>query len=259
MLALVTLLGQGCSMTELVANSMVPALKEMQAGLQEEESLRQAREAAPALLTQLDGIIALSPENPELLLLGAEMNASFGFGLIEPEDPDWARALYRKARRYALRALAEENEDLHRSVVQADEDAVRKALQDVDRKSSAIPALFWTAFGWGSAINVTRDNVDVVSDLPVVIAIMERLVTVAPDFYNAGPHLFFAVYYSSRGRAIGGDPVQAAKHYKEVFRRTRDRMLMAHVLYAQFYCVAIGSAEPVRARKEFQDHLFEIL
>ena len=85
-----------------------------------------------------------------MLLLGAEMNASFGFGLIEPEDADWARALYRKAHRYALRALAQVNEDLHRSVVQADEDAVRNALQSVGRKNKAIPALFWTAFGWGA-------------------------------------------------------------------------------------------------------------
>lgn len=260
--ALVAALGAalaGCSFNKLVADQMAGSLKDMQAAFEREESPKQAREASPALLSQLDGFIAASPKNPDLLLAGAEMNATAAFGLFELEDEDWARAVYKKARRYALRALAEADEDLHRVVTTGDETAIEKALVDLEPGDDRIPALFWTGFAWGSYINLTKDDTDAVADLPRVVAIMERLVQVAPDFYHAGPHLFFAVFYSSRGPAIGGDLEKAKLHYDEVFARTKGRLLMAYVLYAEFYCVALGGTQPEPARKQFTWALQKVL
>ncbi|MHC4830152.1 MAG: TRAP transporter TatT component family protein [Planctomycetota bacterium] len=249
----------GCKFNKLVADNMASSLKDMQAAFNQEESPRQAREASPALLSQLDGFIVSSPENEDLLLAGAEMNASAAFAFFEIEDEDWARACYRKAKRYALRALAERDEDLRDTLVKGDEQAVRKALAAVKKGDDRIPALFWTGFGWGSEINVSKDDMDTMADLPKVVALMEHLLEIAPDYYFAGPHLFMAVYYSSRGPAIGGDLTKAHEHYHEVFKRTNERMLMPYVLYAEFYAVTLGGQDSRQGLKEFDWAIAKVL
>src|SRR5687768_9842824 len=103
-LAMLLTLAPACSMSKLVANNMGPVLRDATIAFNREPSPRHAREAAPGLLKQLDGFIVSSPDNVDLLLAGAEMNATFAFGFIEEEDPDWARELYRKAYGYARRA-----------------------------------------------------------------------------------------------------------------------------------------------------------
>jgi hypothetical protein len=215
-----------------------------------EESTRAVREAAPALLKQLDGFIAMSPHNAALLEDGAMMNATFAFAFIEEEDPKWAKILYAKARGYGLRALLERDEGLAKAL-DGPEPKLRERLGTLEARDDAIPALFWTTFAWGGEINVSRSDQRLIADLPKVLAVMERFVKIAPDFYHAGPHLFLAVYYSSRGSALGGDVKKSLFHFDEVRRITGGRYPMRDVLYARYYCVALGEKDPARARAEF--------
>ncbi len=245
-----------CSMNKLVADNMDASFRDSQAAFNREGSPRHAREAAPALLKMLDGFIVSSPENRGLLLRGAEMNATFAFGFIEEEDPAWARELYRRAHDYARRALALEDRTLARTLDKGDEAAVQAAVAAIEADDEdRIEPLFWTAFAWGGFINVSRSDQRAIADLPKVVAVMERLARIAPDFYYAGPHLFLAVYFSSRGSMLGGDVKKSAAHFAEVFKRTKGKYLIADVLYARFYCVAWGEKEPERARKEFTRRL----
>ncbi|GIW71797.1 MAG: hypothetical protein KatS3mg102_1339 [Planctomycetota bacterium] len=256
---LVAAAAAGCNTTRFMANSMVGMLEASKLAFNRERSVEQAREALPAAASTIDGLIVASPHNPELLLAGAETHATGAFGLIEPDDPERARIMYDKARRYAARALAEQDAELAETVVRGRLEEVQRALAEIEPGDERIPALFWTAFAWGSYINLSLDRPDVVAALPAVVAIMERLAEVAPDYFHAGPHLFLAVYYSSRGPAVGGELERARRHYHEVFTRTRGRLLMPYVLYAQLYCVALGGSEPERARAQFTKALRWVL
>lgn len=257
-LALAGPLAAGCSMSELIADNMAGSLGDMQAAFNREESPKQAREAAPALLAMLDGFIVSSPDNVELLLAAAEMNATAAFAFYELEDERWARATYRKARRYGLAALQDEDAGLARVLEEGGEEDVRRALAGLERGDDRIPALFWSAFAWGGLINVSRDDMDAIAELPKVVAVMQRLTEVAPGFFHGGPHLFLAMYYSSRGRAVGGDPQKGREHFDEVFLLTRQRALLPHVLFAENYCVALGADEPARARALFTKALLYV-
>lgn len=248
-----------CSMNKLVADNMDASFRDSTVAFNREGSVRHAREAAPALLKMLDGFIVSSPDNPNLLLRGAEMNATFAFGLIEEEDPAWARELYRKSLDYARRALADEDRDLAELLIKGDDAAVQAAVSRIEPGDDVIEPLFWTAFAWGGLINVSRADQRAVADLPKVVAIMDHLAKIAPDFYNAGPHMFLGVYYSSRGSMLGGDVRKSRVHFDEVARRTGGRYLIADVLYARFYCVALGEKDPATARTEFDRRLRAVL
>lgn len=247
----------GCSLNELVADRMAGTFDQMTAAFEREESIKDAREAAPGLLKLLDGIVEMSPRNERLLAKAAEMNATFAFAFIEEDDPARARLLYRKSREYALRALEEEDAGWRRALDLPEAD-LRKRLAALEGEDDAVPALFWAAFAWGGAINVSRTDARAVADLPKVVAIMERLAEVAPGFYHAGPHLFLAVYYASRGSTLGGDPKRSLVHFERVRALTGGRDLLAEVLYARFYCVALGEKDPARARAEFEKALARV-
>jgi len=262
LLACALLLAAGCSLNKLVADNMAGSLRDAQVAFNREGSPREAREAAPALLKFLDGFIVSSPDNEGLLLRGAEMNAGFAFGFLEEEDPAWARLCYEKAQGYARRALRLEDPSLEKALGGSD-DLLKARLSKLEPGDDAIPALFWSAFAWGGYINVSRTDQKAIADLPKVVTIMERLAEIAPHFYHDGPHLFLAVYYSSRGSMLGGDVKKAYAHFMKTMTAprasfNRPRNLLAEVLYARYYCVALGEKEPATARKLFADTLASV-
>lgn len=248
----------GCSLSKLVADNMGGTFRDTQAAMNREGCPRHAREAAPTFLKMLDGFIVSSPLNEELLLSGAEMNATFASALIEEEDPDWARELYRKAYGYGRRALRLEDEDLDQAL-DGNEKALRAALARLEPGDDALPALFFTALAWGSRIGLSRDDPRAVADMPKVVVILERLAAIAPDFYHAGAHLVLAVYHGSRGSMLGGDARRSVAHFAEARKRTAGKYLIVDVLYARYGCVALGEKEPERARAEFRKALERVL
>ena len=243
-----SLLVQGCSFQRLVANQMAPSLREMSHAFRSERSVRHAREAGPALLALLDGFLSSAPDNEELLLLSAEMNAAFAFAFMEQEDPDWARELYRKAR---LRAMVAANGRLPGFAEAANRggEDLQRALQRADRAD--VPVLFWAGFSWGAWINLSRGNPEALKDLPRVEAIMTRIQKLDASYFHGGADLFFGFYYGGRTRLLGGDPERSKKAFQRVFELHGDQpFLMARVLYAETYAVNTGDREAFEAALE---------
>ncbi|RME75888.1 MAG: hypothetical protein D6776_02315, partial [Planctomycetota bacterium] len=84
-LVAIALLG-GCNTTRFMANQMVGSLEASKRAFARERSPEQARAAAPASLSMLDGFIESAPHNEDLLRIAAEMNANAAFALIEPRE-----------------------------------------------------------------------------------------------------------------------------------------------------------------------------
>jgi len=257
--ALLWLACAGCSMNKLMADSMAGALADQERSMNREGSVRHAREAAPGALKMLDGFIESSPENVDLLVAGAKQNASVSFAFIEEEDPAWARVLTRRALGYGRRALALEDEEMLAAIDAKGEEALTDALARLEADDDALRPLFWMAFAWGGLINVSRDDQRVLSDLPKVVRIMERIAVVAPAYEHAGAHLFLAVYYGSRGSMLGGDVKKSAAHFDAVAKITGGKYPISEVLRARYLCVARGEKEPEKARAEFTRRLEAVL
>jgi hypothetical protein len=234
-----SLVASGCSIDRMAADGMVPVLRRTEASFEASRTVRAGREGGPGLLFTLDGLVATSPENPDLLELAAQMNATFAFGFLEEEDPAWANELYEKAQGYAKRALVVRDSDLAHAV---DAKVSEKPkLEDVSK--DAVPALFWFTFAWGSRINLNRSDERLVGELGQVDRGMQAVIERDEAFFNGGAHLYFAIRYASLSKNMGGDPDKAKSHFDAVDRITGNRHLMARFLRAKFWSSSLANTK----------------
>jgi hypothetical protein len=180
------------------------------------------------------------PDNARLLITAAQAYASFASAFVENADTEYARTLYEKAKKYALRAL--ERRGLKNPVsnpFNAFEEAVKRLGKD------DVPYMFWTATCWGSWIRLSLGSMAAVAELPRVEALMKRVLVLDEEFYFGGPHLFMGIWFASRPKIAGGDLTRAQHHFKKALEFSQGKFLMTQVYYADHY-----------ARKTFDRKLF---
>ncbi len=205
-----------------------------------QSELEIVRQAMPAYLLLMDGMIEGWPDNAQLLLAAAQANSAYASTFLEDSDAATASAVLAKAKRYALKAF--ELKGFDRPVSSSFEEFDQN-LQKLDR--SAMPYLFWTAACWGSWIRLNLNSMEALAQLPRVEMMMRRSLELDESFYYGGPHLFMGIWYASRPKIAGGNLDTARYHFQKAMELGQNKFLMTRVYYAEFY-----------ARKAFDRDLF---
>ena len=148
----------------------------------EEGDLQLAHEALASNLKLLEALVKADPENPKLLLLASQGYSAYALAFAEDDSLERARLIYDRARNYGLRVL-NLNPKL-KAALDADLETFRLVLHSLSKED--VPAVFWTAFGWGSYINITRTDVGALADLPKVLAMMEFVTQTDSAYYFGG-------------------------------------------------------------------------
>lgn len=244
-------LSLGCSMTKLAVGTQADVMSQASPAIEGLTDFEVAKVAIPASLVQVDGLLELDPENDKLLLLGAKGWGSYSLGFVEDDlhraekagDYDAAdehraraRAMYLKARAYGFRLLALEAGDVE-AAMKRDPDEFAKFLAAEFTDAEDAPALFWTGYSWGLAINLSRDDPTMVADLPFPRVMVERAIALDEGYYNAAPHVFMGVVHSSLGESIGGNPEKGREHFERALELTNRKAHIVHVNYAEAYAV----------------------
>ena len=206
---LALLLLGGCSMNQLVVRSSMGLMEESIRAMQRETDLELARDAIPANLKMLEGMIAADPGNAELQLYAAEGYYGYTFAFVERSAPERAAALYARCRDYGAAALA--HSGFTPGIFTTPLRELEQALQQADQRQ--VPALFWTASCWAKRIDLRRDDPRSIARLGRAVALMQRVLELDSDYYHGGPQLFFGVYYGSRPPMLGGEPDRAREHF----------------------------------------------
>jgi hypothetical protein len=236
--------GLGCDFQfNLAVSSTAAVLQRGAKSMNAESDVALAREAIPGTIKTVDSFLTAKPDNPIFLELTAQAYIQYAFGFLEddmeklPEGDSPQRAvlvdratnLYDRGSKLGYDLIALDDKDF---AAEFKNSATRdKALKEA--KSAA--GLYWAGFGLGSAINLHRDNVDRIADLPMAIALLEKSHTLDPTYFNHGAALTLAVVYSSQGKAMGGNPEKAKALFDEVIKGTNGKFLMAKVMLARFY------------------------
>jgi tetratricopeptide (TPR) repeat protein len=240
----------GCNMNAFSVNLTAPVLHEASKAFAMENDVEFAREAAPGQLTTLAGFLYSSPENRYLLETCAQGFAEYAFGFLEddlevmPDDEKHeaqrkvltARAtdLYDRALGYALRFIATDDKNFE-PAFKKDVSSTEAEAKKLDKDSVA--GLMFGGLALASAINLNRNDVARVVDLPKAIAMIKRAYELDPKFYNAGAAMLLGVVYSSQGKAMGGNPELAKKYFDEAIATTNGKFLLTKVMMARFYGV----------------------
>lgn len=239
----VLLLG-GCSMNQLVVRSSMGLMEESIRAMHRETDLELARDAMPANLKMLEGMIEADPGNVRLRVHAAEGYYGYSFAFVETHDPSRAAGLYARCRDYGAAALA--GTGFSHELTGTPLRQLEQALQQTD--ASQVPALFWTASCWAKQIDLNRDDPRSIAGLGRAAALMQRVLELDPDYYHGGPHLFFGVYYGSRPPMLGGDPDRAREHFKAARASSDGRLLLGSVLQAEFLDRQLMDREAFRER-----------
>jgi hypothetical protein len=230
-----------------------------------ESDLVLAEQASASNLKMMEGLLEITPDDADLLLLTSGSFTRYAFGFIEEEveiaDEQYefetkaalvkrAVDFYERGRRYGMRWIA-----LHRNnfpaVVKQDLDRLAAELQKFGEEE--VSGLFWTAYAWGSIINLQQNEPARLAELSKVELMMERVRELDEAYFFGGAHLFYGTFYGTRPEMLGGDPVRAKKHLLRAIEITGGRFLMARYLLAKGYCVQ------VQDRELFESTLREII
>jgi len=225
---------------KLTVGAAATLVEEVAKSSAKQTDLRIISEGMPAYLMLLDGMVEAWPDNDRLLLAAAQAYASYTSAFIEARDPDYALALYSRARHYALKALAQRG--LPDAAVRPFND-FKAALKSMGRRD--VPYLFWTATCWGSWIKLNMDSMEALAELPRVELLMKKTLELDEGYYYGGPHLFMGIWYASRPQIAGGNLDLARKHFLKAIELGGGKFLMAKVYYARYY-----------ARKVFDKKLY---
>lgn len=230
--SIVTLLLAGC-VQRIALNSMGEIIDNGFTVLNEEQDLDIADKAIASDLKLLESVMKSDPENEHLLLLASMGYASYALGFVEDSSSERAKLFYLRARDYGMRILSKNP---------AFAGARDKGLAEFKSALTSftkddIPAVFWTALGWGSSIALSLTDPAAIVDLPKVESMMNFVVRENPSYFYGGAHFFLGTLYGSRPKMLGGDLDTARKHFQECLAINKGKFLLTYVYEARSVAV----------------------
>jgi len=207
--------------------------------INEESDLQLAEQSIASDLKLLDGLLKGEPDDEHLLLMAARGYASFALGFAEDDSPERARMFYLRARDYGLRILT--HRESFKQAWDKDLETFQRALAEFGRDD--VPAVFWTANGWGNYIRLNLTDPEAIAEIPKVESLLKFVLEKDATYFYGGAHLAMGILLGSRPKLLGGDPEGARKHFEQCLEISKGKFLMAHIYYAMTYAVQTQDKE----------------
>jgi hypothetical protein len=269
--AVVTLVS--CDMGKITVNTTSKVLERAQPSLQMEADYELARQAIPGALKTVEGFWVVVPDNERLIKILTEGYCNYGTGFVEDDwevavfEKNLAAAEYHNARstriftrclNYALLSLGSR----WRTELFGTSDQVQKLVKETGH-GSRTPMMF-AGMALGSMINHNLSRIEMISHLETVEAIMNRVIELDKSDppsniqHRALPYVALGMLYSSKPKALGGDPVKARAMFEKALEVTAapdksDRFLLARTL------MAYRVGKQTNDRKFYHEHLKRVL
>lgn len=211
------------STTSRLADSLADALVNQN----DPETVRQG---APAYLVLIDGLIADDPNNPDVLLAGAQLYSSYAGAFVK--DPERAKRLAIKGRNYGWEGMC----SMQRRTCGTWTEPFERFESTINSlKAKEVPALFTTAAAWATWIQLNREDWGAIADKARVDAMIRRVVELDPTYELGAPYIYLGVLATLLPKAMGGQPEEGREYFERAIELSGGRNLMAKVLLANQY------------------------
>jgi predicted anti-sigma-YlaC factor YlaD len=223
LLLLASLGGSGCSLLRRSAlNEVANTFADSGTAFASDDDPDLVKAAAPFSLKLLESLLVETPDHPGLLLAATRGFTQYAFGFVQQEADELeahdltaaetrrtrARRLYLRARQYGLRGLEVNHAGFAAAILVHPGAAVGAATR------ADVPLLYWTAAAWGGAIALSKDNPELIAQLPAMEALIDRALELDEGYGRGAIHGFLITYEMSRqGRS--GDPAARARAHFE--------------------------------------------
>jgi hypothetical protein len=222
----------GCSTTGIAVGAMGPILENTKVAALASSDIRTFDAAVPSNLMLLEGLIQTDPKKANLRITAAMMYFSYAFTFDSPADEGYASTLYLKGFEHAKAALLR-NKAMAAAWDKPVDDFVAATAELTDKD---LEAIMWTAANWSQFISLHLDSTKVLTQIPRNTALMERAAEIDGTYFEGLPYIMLGSLHAFRPQLMGGDPVAALANFEKAFAVSDSRFLLAHYLYAKFYC-----------------------
>ena len=214
--------GSGCSIRRYALNQAADALAQSGSSFASDDDPELVKAAAPFSLKLMESLLAENPRHPGLLAAAASGFTQYAYAFVQ-EDADEAEAvdlaaaealrararrLYLRAQRYGLRGLEVKHPGFGKALLADPKATVRTATK------ADVPLLYWTAAAWASAISLSKDNPEIIGQIPAMEALIDRALELDESYENGAIHSFMISYEMSRPGAAGDPVARSRKHFE---------------------------------------------
>jgi predicted anti-sigma-YlaC factor YlaD len=231
----------GCSPQRLMVDLVGNALTRNDDVWASDDDLELIRDAVPFGLKTYESLLATSPRHRGLLLAAGRGFTQYAYAFVHNEadrldatDRLRARALrvrahrlYLRGRDYALRGLDVAHPGF--TAMLRTHGAAALAMTTSDD----IPLLYWAGAAWAGAITTAKDDLQLLADLPLAAACMQRVLDLDETYDRGAAHEFFIVYEGSRPVEMGGSPARARMHYQHAVALSSGLRASVHLALAE--------------------------
>jgi hypothetical protein len=214
--------GSGCLVRRYALNQFADTVAGGGTTFASEPDPDLARAATPFSLKLVDGLLVENPRHQGLLCAAASGFTEYAFAFVQ-QDADELEArdlgaaealrtrawrLYLRGRDYGLRGLEVSHPGFTNALMANPRTAVRAATK------ADVPLLYWTASAWGAAISLLKDHAELVAQIPVMEALMDRALELDESYHEGAIHTFLVTYEMSRRGASGNAAARARSHFE---------------------------------------------
>lgn len=248
----VLLMVTSCSTMRSVAlKTAAPLFMESMSGIEAEGNWEQFKNGVPANLTLIDGLLAVRPYDENLLMAAIKGNAGYAFGVSETlylsdklqdesksAHKEQAIAHYTKAFEYGLRYLKQNDltfEDVKKAMKE------KKGIPGLFDNQLAgdqvdLEAILFSAQSLGGLVNLQRDNLQLVSLLPVVKGMFDWVCGEQPNIAHGMCDIFYGSYEAGRPAMLGGNPEKGKEIFEKLIEANPHNWL-ARVAFLEYYSI----------------------
>ena len=241
LICIVSLLLCGCSIRRVAVNKLGDALAGGGTTFASDDDPELVKAAVPFSLKLMESLLEENPRHEGLLLASASGFTQFAYAFVqqdadELEDTDLkaaselrarARGLYLRARNYGLRGLEVQHNGFQKALNSNPGQAVGMArIKDV-------PLLYWTAVSWAAAIGVSKDDAELIGDLPKVEALIDRALQLDEAYDYGAIHSFLITYEMGRSSGGGEPAARSRKHFERALELSGGGMAGPLVSFAE--------------------------
>jgi predicted anti-sigma-YlaC factor YlaD len=221
LLCLCICLAAGCSVKKMAVNKLGDALAKSGSTFGSDDDPELVKAAVPFALKLMESLLAESPKHEGLLFAASSSFTQYAYAFVQLEADELeerdvavaqamrqrARRLYLRARNYGLRGLEANHAGFTNTLSADPERALRKT------RKADVALLYWTAASWAAAISVLKDDPDLIADVALVEALMDKALALDADFDHGAIHTFLISYEPSRQGAEAGAETRARAHF----------------------------------------------
>lgn len=240
-----------CSFNSMAVSGSSSLLYNASTEAEAEPNYEIFKSGVPGNLMLMEGLLAESPENKDILLTLTKGYAGVAFAVNETEmhSEEWSEAKsetgktqalfnYTRAMNFGLRYLKTQNISLSELLEKVNEPQgvghlLEKRLSN-DKKD--LELVLFTAQSIGALINLQKDNISLVAQLPLAKSMFDWVCMKKPQINYGTCDIFYGAFEAGRPKMLGGNPEKGKEIFLQAIAKHPHNWLI-RTSFMQYYLI----------------------